>query len=71
MMITEADNDEYNSIQSQTHSGTPLFHIMSKLYCLSIAADFRKPVEVLYPNIASSYLSVIKNPMDLGTLLLE
>ena len=52
-------------------SAASLYSVMSTLYCLSIAADFRKPVEVLYPNIAASYLSVIKNPMDLGTLLLE
>ena len=44
---------------------------MSILYCQSIAADFRKPVEILYPNMSANYLSIIKHPMDLGTLLLE
>lgn len=48
-----------------------LLKVMSTLYCQSISADFRKPVEVLYPNIALDYLSIIKHPMDLGTLLLE
>lgn len=48
-----------------------LLRIMSTLYCLSIAADFRKPVEKMYPKIAADYLAVIKQPMDLGTLLLE
>ena len=64
MEIQQEDIDVDESIAS-------LYSVMSTLYCLSIAADFRKPVEVLYPNIAASYLSVIKNPMDLGTLLLE
>ena len=58
----------HSSAQKQ---GMALFNVVSQLYCLSIAADFRRPVEVLYPNIAASYLSVIKHPMDLGTLLLE
>ena len=48
-----------------------LLKIMSILYCQGIAADFRKPVEILYPNMAANYLSIIKHPMDLGTLLLE
>jgi hypothetical protein len=48
-----------------------LLKVMSTIYCLSIAADFRKPVELLYPNIAQRYLSVIKRPIDLGTLLLD
>jgi Bromodomain len=48
-----------------------LLKVMSTLYCQSISADFRKPVEILYPNIALDYLSIIKHPMDLGTLLLE
>jgi Bromodomain len=48
-----------------------LLKIMSILYCQGIAADFRKPVEILYPNMAANYLSIIKDPMDLGTLLLE
>ena len=48
-----------------------LLKVMSTLYCQSISADFRKPVEILYPNIALDYLSIIKHPMDFGTLLLE
>ena len=69
MMCTDATNDEHDT--TITEDNTALFNVMSQLYCLSIAADFRKPVEVLYPNIASSYLSIIKYPMDLGTLLLH
>lgn len=69
-IVTEDDNNDDFDLE-HTQSGTALYRIMSTLYCLSIAADFRKPVEVLYPNIATSYLSVIKHPMDLGTLLLE
>jgi Bromodomain len=65
MLVT--DNEDHDSMAIVAS----LYSVMSTLYCLSIAADFRKPVEVLYPNIAASYLSVIKNPMDLGTLLLE
>ena len=69
-IVTDDDNnDDYDP--DHTQSSTALYQLMSTLYCLSIAADFRKPVEVLYPNIAASYLSVIKHPMDLGTLLLE
>ena len=48
-----------------------LLNVLSTLYCQPFAVDFRKPVEILYPNIASDYLSIIKHPMDLGTLLLE
>jgi Bromodomain len=65
MLVT--DNEDHDSMAIVAS----LYSVMSTLYCLSIAADFRKPVEMLYPNIAASYLSVIKNPMDLGTLLLE
>ncbi len=47
-----------------------LIKILSILYCRSICREFRQPVEILYPNLLINYLSVIKYPMDLGTLLL-
>jgi hypothetical protein len=61
-LTVEKENDEIS---------TRLLKVMTTLYCQSIAADFRKPVEILFPNMAASYLSIIKSPMDLGTLLLE
>lgn len=59
------------SSESGHETNDRLLKVMSILYCQSIAADFRKPVEILYPNMAANYLSIIKHPMDLGTLLLE
>jgi Bromodomain len=56
---------------SDRETSARLLNVMSTLYCQPFAVDFRKPVEILYPNIASDYLSIIKHPMDLGTLLLE
>ena len=47
-----------------------LLRILSTIYTLPIASDFRRPVELMYPKIAAAYLSVIPTPMDLGTLLL-
>ena len=47
-----------------------LLRILSTIYSLPIASDFRRPVELMYPKIAAAYLSVISTPMDLGTLLL-
>lgn len=48
-----------------------MIHLVTILYCRSIFHDFRIPVEILYPSLASSYLSVIKSPMDHGTLLVK
>jgi hypothetical protein len=45
--------------------------IMSILYCRNIFQDFRKPVERMYPHLAGTYQSLVKRPMDLGTLLLK
>jgi hypothetical protein len=45
--------------------------LMTILYCREVFRDFRKPVEVMYPHLAATYHSVIKRPMDLGTLLLK
>ena len=48
-----------------------MVHLVTILYCRSIFHDFRIPVEILYPSLASSYLSIIKSPMDHGTLLVK
>lgn len=45
--------------------------LMTILYCRDVFHDFRKPVEVMYPHLAATYHSIIKRPMDLGTLLLK
>lgn len=45
--------------------------VVTILYCRDVFHDFRKPVEVMYPHLATTYHSVIKRPMDLGTLLLK
>lgn len=47
-----------------------LTRVLSALYCRSICREFRKPVEVLYPLLIGAYLQVVKEPIDLGTLLL-
>ena len=47
-----------------------LLKFVSTIYSQPIAADFRKPVELLYPTISANYLTTIEKPMDLGTLLL-
>jgi len=48
-----------------------MIQLVTILYCRSIFHDFRVPVEILYPSLASSYLSIIKSPMDHGTLLVK
>jgi hypothetical protein len=45
--------------------------VMTILYCRHAFQDFRKPVEVSYPHLAQTYHSLVKRPMDLGTLLLK
>ena len=45
--------------------------ILEKLFRRSITADFRRPVVNMFPELAQTYLSVIKEPMDLGSLLLR
>jgi hypothetical protein len=45
--------------------------LLTVLYCRDVFHDFRKPVEVMYPHLTATYHSVIKRPMDLGTLLLK
>eukprot|EP00600_Ochromonadales_sp_CCMP1393_P008836 CAMPEP_0174956168 /NCGR_PEP_ID=MMETSP0004_2-20121128/1379_1 /TAXON_ID=420556 /ORGANISM="Ochromonas sp., Strain CCMP1393" /LENGTH=671 /DNA_ID=CAMNT_0016204161 /DNA_START=108 /DNA_END=2119 /DNA_ORIENTATION=- len=45
--------------------------LLSIVYCRSVFADFRKPVAVMYPHLSETYDSLVKTPMDLGTLLLR
>lgn len=45
--------------------------VMTLLYCRHVFHDFRKPVEVMYPHLTGAYHSLVKRPMDLGTLLLK
>lgn len=45
--------------------------VLTILYCRDVFHDFRKPVEVMYPQLAATYQSIVKRPMDLGTLLLK
>ena len=46
-----------------------IVRIIKKLYCHGIAQEFRKPVQIMYPEIADHYMNTISEPMDLGTLL--
>lgn len=48
-----------------------LITIISSVYSLVIASDFRRPVELIYPKMAVNYLKTVEYPMDLGTLLLH
>lgn len=45
--------------------------VLKKLFARSICVDFRKPVVNMFPELAQTYLAVVKEPMDLGTLLLR
>ena len=46
-----------------------LINIITKLYCHGISQEFRRPVHIMYPEIAFNYLKAIHEPMDLGSLL--
>ena len=62
------------AVVSKSNSGIPydaMIHLVSILYCRSIFHDFRMPVEILYPTLAASYLTIIQSPMDHGTLLVK
>lgn len=48
-----------------------MIRIASILYCHEICADFKSPVEILYPELKDDYSSIIKYPMDLGTILVN
>lgn len=44
--------------------------ILQYVYRRSVFQGFRRPVVSMYPSLKSSYIAVVKSPMDLGTLLL-
>lgn len=44
--------------------------VATRLYCHGISQEFRRPVHLMYPEIASDYAKAIKDPMDLGSLIL-
>ena len=48
-----------------------MIRIVSILYCHDICSEFRSPVEELYPDLKDEYLSIIKYPMDLGSILIN
>lgn len=50
--------------ESSVHS-----KLISKLYCRSVCAEFRRPVVTSYPELAATYNSIVRFPVDLGTLL--
>lgn len=45
--------------------------LVTIIYSRNIFSDFRIPVELLYPSLTNTYLSIVKKPMDLGTLLVK
>lgn len=48
-----------------------ILRILCKIYTRSISADFRRPVVTMYPDLAQTYKAVVREPMDLGTVLLR
>lgn len=48
-----------------------MLQLVSILYCRSVFKEFRRPVLAAYPNLAETYLGSVKEPIDLGTLLLR
>lgn len=48
-----------------------VLEVVGLLYCRTVSDDYRQPVELLLPQSKQLYRSVIKSPMDLGTLLLK
>lgn len=48
-----------------------MIRIVSILYCHEICSEFRSPVEILYPDLKDEYLSMVKYPMDLGSILMN
>eukprot|EP01041_Mallomonas_annulata_P003204 gene3204-6325_t len=45
--------------------------VLSRLYCNPFAQEFRRPVHILHPTLLGTYLEVIKNPIDLATMVLR
>jgi hypothetical protein len=56
-------------IVSQSELLSSMKRIAAIIYCRSISSEFRRPVDCLYPTIMTSYLTLVKTPMDLGTIL--
>ena len=45
--------------------------VLARLYCRSICTDYRESVLTKYPDIAEQYRSVVSDPADFGSLLLD
>lgn len=74
----ETDDDELSTTlslkenyETKKEYNAKLVRILTILYCCSVCADFRRPVEILYPFLMVEYKKSIQYPMDLGTLLLK
>lgn len=48
-----------------------LTRLAMHLYCLPYTEEFRQPVHLKYPDLFETYLTTIKNPSDLGTILIK
>ena len=48
-----------------------LTRLTMRLYCLPYSEEFRQPVQVKYPDLLETYMSIIRTPSDLGTILLK
>eukprot|EP01039_Chlorochromonas_danica_P007967 gene7967-8788_t len=48
-----------------------MLRLLAILYSRGVFREFRRPVLAVYPNLCENYLDIVKEPMDLGTLLLE
>ena len=53
----------------EQHELIKLVRIVTRLYCHGISQEFRRPVHLMYPEIALHYIKSIREPMDLGSLL--
>lgn len=62
-------DDSYDEEDDAHHSA--MLQLTSILYCRATFKEFRRPVLAAYPNLAENYLNQVKEPMDLGTLLLQ
>ena len=74
IMLNNTSMQSSKAVVSKSSGSIPydaMIHLVSILYCRSIFHDFRMPVEILYPTLATSYLSIIQSPMDHGTLLVK
>lgn len=67
------DNNEEKNVTEAVRKErfVSMERVMTLLYCRHVFHDFRKPVEVMYPHLTQAYHTVVKRPMDLGTLLIK